>query len=306
MNNIFAWTVFGILVCGMMFLDLGVFNRKAHEVKIKEALIWSGLWIGLAFLFNLGILIFRGHEMAMKFLAGYLLEESLSVDNLFVFLLIFNFFKVPSHYQHKTLYWGIMGAIIFRIIFIAAGVTLISRFHWILYIFGALLIVTAYKLAFGEEKEVDPAKNPLVKIFRKFMPVTEDYEHEKFFVLRGEKKYATPLVVVLLVIATTDIVFAMDSIPAVLGITTDSFVVYTSNIFAVLGLRSIFFALAGLMRLFRYLNYGLSVVLAFIGVKMLVSGFFYIPVGVALVAVASILGISILISVLRPASGLGS
>ena len=300
MPQIWLWVAFNIFVFGMLILDLAVFNRKAHEIKIKEALLWSAIWITLALVFNAGIYYYRGPETALRFFTGYILEKSLSVDNLFVFLLIFSYFHVPSKYQHKILFWGILGALVMRAIFIACGVALIHQFHWIIYVFGAVLIFTGFKLAFEKEKELHPEKNPILKIFRKMMPVTENFEDAKFFVRKENRWFATPLFIVLIVVETTDVIFAVDSIPAILAITTDPFIVYTSNVFAILGLRALYFALAGLMQLFHYLNYGLAVILIFIGAKMLISEYIKIPIGVALGVIASILIISIGASILWP------
>jgi tellurite resistance protein TerC len=299
-NQILLWMVFGSVVFGLLALDLGVFHRHSHVVKIKEALIWSAVWICLALLFNVFVYFSRGQAAALEFLAGYLIEEALSVDNLFVFLLIFSYFRVPALYQHKVLFWGILGALLMRASFIIAGVTLIKRFHWVIYVFGGFLILTGIKMLAGEDKEVYPEKNPVLRLFRRFVPVTENYENGRFFLRRQMRLFATPLFVVLLMVETTDVIFALDSIPAILAITVDPFIVYTSNIFAILGLRSIFFALAGLMRLFHYLHYGLSAILVFVGVKMLLGDFYKIPVGLALGVVAAILIISIVASIVLP------
>ena len=300
MNQLLAWTLFNIFVVSMLVLDLKVFHRTAHEVKVKEALLWSAFWVSLALLFCGGIFYFRGPDPALKFLAGYMIEESLSVDNLFVFLVIFSFFKVPKHFQHRVLFWGIVGALIMRALFILAGVSLIHRFHWMVYIFGAFLVMTALKLVLSKEKEVEPEKNPILKLVRHILPITESYEGERFLTRKSGRLYATPLLVVLLAIESTDVIFAVDSIPAVLSVTTDPFIVYTSNIFAILGLRAIFFALAGLMGLFRFLNYGLGFILAFVGVKMLISDVVIIPIGMALGVIACILGLSIAASLYWP------
>lgn len=294
------WIVFGVLILVMLVLDLGVFHRESHVVQLKEALRGSALWIGLALLFAVLVRVWLGSEKALEFLAGYLIEESLSVDNLFVFLVIFSYFRVPRHYEHKVLFWGIAGVLVMRGIFITAGVALIHRFHWILYVFGAVLIWTAVKLAFEKEKEVRPEKNPVLKLFRRLMPVAEHYEGDRFFVKRSGRTFATPLFVVLLVVESTDVVFAIDSVPAVLAITHDPFIVYTSNIFAILGLRSIFFALSGIMGLFHYLHYGLAFILAFVGAKMLVAGIYKVPVGLTLAVVGVTLIASILASLAWP------
>ncbi len=299
-TELLSWIGFNIFVLAMLTLDLGVFHRKSHAVKVKEAIAFSAVWIGLALLFNLGIYFWRGSETALLFLTGYLLEKSLSVDNIFVFLLIFRYFRVPALNQHKVLFFGIFGALIQRAIFIAAGISLIRNFHWIIYLFGAFLILTGIKMALQKDKELHPERNPVIKLFRRFMPVTDGYEGSKFFARKTGNYFATPLFIVLLVIETTDIVFALDSIPAILAITTDPFIVYTSNVFAILGLRALYFALAGVMELFHYLHYGLSSILVFVGAKMLISGLYKVPVEVALVVIASILIISIIASIIRP------
>lgn len=283
----------------MLVLDLGVFHRRAHTVNFREALAWSVVWIALAVVFAIVIFFWHGRTPALEFVTGYVIELSLSVDNLFVFLLIFRFFQVPLVHQHKVLFWGILGALIMRAVFIAAGVGLILRFHWVIYVFGAFLVYSGIKLFFQEEAEIHPEKNPMLRLFRRFVPVTKDYEGDKFFV-RRPGLYATPLFVVLLVVETTDLLFAVDSIPAILAITRDAFIVYTSNVFAILGLRSMYFALAGMMEMFRYLHYGLSLVLVFVGAKMLLSHYFEIPTPVALAAVASVLAISVIASMVNP------
>lgn len=294
------WIYFNIFIAVMLMVDLLVFHRKEHEVKIREALLWSAVWIAMALVFNAGIYHYWGAEKAMKFLAGYVLEKSLSVDNLFVFLLLFSFFRVPAAYQHTVLFWGIVGALLMRALFIFTGIALIERFHWIIYVFGAILIVTGAKLFAKDDKDVDPEKNIVLRIFRRFMPVTSDYRGKSFFVRENGRLHATPLFVVLLVVETTDVIFAMDSIPAILAISVDPFIVYTSNAFAILGLRALFFALSGLMKMFHYLNYGLGVILIFVGIKMVIAEFFKIPVAVALAVIAAVLAASILLSVLRP------
>lgn len=283
----------------MLVLDLGVFHRRAHTVKFREALAWSGAWIVLAAIFAVVIFFWHGRTPALEFVTGYVIELSLSVDNLFVFLLIFRFFQVPAIHQHKVLFWGILGALIMRAIFIAAGVSLIQRFHWIIYAFGAFLVYSGIKLFFQEEAEIHPEKNPVLRLFRRWVPVTKDYVGNKFFV-RSAGLYATPLFIVLLVVETTDLLFAVDSIPAILAITRDAFIVYTSNVFAILGLRSMYFALAGMMEMFRYLHYGLSLVLISVGAKMLLSHYFEIPTPVALAAVAGVLAISVIASMANP------
>jgi tellurite resistance protein TerC len=294
------WVGFGIFVIVMMVLDLGVFHRTAHVIQIREALVWCVVWISLALLFNVGIYFWKGPTKALEFLTGYLIEEALSVDNLFVFLMIFSYFRVDRLYQHRVLFWGILGAIIMRAVFIGMGVALITKFHWIIYVFGAFLIITGVKMAVQKDKELHPEKNPVLNLFRRWMRVTENYVGGQFFVRRKGQTMATPLFVVLLLVETTDLVFAVDSIPAVLAISQDPLIVYTSNIFAILGLRSIFFALAGIIQLFQYLQYGLSVILVFVGLKMVVSNFYKVPIGVALGVVAGILIISVVASILWP------
>jgi tellurite resistance protein TerC len=299
-QQVIFWVAFNVFVITMLVLDLGVFHRKSHVIKFKESLVWCAIWISLALLFNVGIYIWDGKKMAIEFLTSYLIELSLSVDNLFVFLLIFSYFRVPAKYQHRVLFWGILGAVIMRAIFIAAGITLIQKFHWIIYIFGGFLIFSGIKLALEKDKEIHPEKNPVLKLFRRFMPVLSRYKEGKFFVRRNQRYFATPLFIVLLVVETTDVMFALDSIPAVIAITTDPFIVYTSNVFAILGLRAIFFALAGIMRLFHYLHYGLSFILVFVGVKMLVSKFYEIPVEIALGVIIAVLTTSVVASIIKP------
>jgi tellurite resistance protein TerC len=299
--NISFWIIFNAVIVGLLILDLAVLNRGGRVIPFKDALISSASWIALAAMFAVFIHQWMGPAKSLEFVTGYLIEEALSVDNLFVFILLFAYFKVPPEQERTVLFWGIIGALIMRGLFIFSGVALVNRFHWILYAFGAFLVYSGYKLlAETEEAEADPSRNLVLRLCRKYLPVTESYEGRKFFVRREEKLLATPLFVVLLVIETTDILFATDSIPAILAITRDPFIVYTSNVFAILGLRSLYFALAGLMKLFHYLNYGLAVVLMFIGVKMLLSFRYNIPTWVALTVIAGVLGLSVLASVLFP------
>ncbi|MCC6446723.1 MAG: TerC family protein [Armatimonadetes bacterium] len=300
-NPILWWVVFNVFVLVMLTLDLGVFHRKAHEVKMKEALAWSAVWVTLALLFNVGIYFWQGREAALSFLTGYLIEKALSVDNIFVFLMIFSYFHVPTVYQHKVLFWGIIGALVMRAIFIAIGVVLIRKFHWVIYIFGAFLILTGVKMAAHKETEIHPERNVALRLFRRWTAVAEGYEGGKFFIRRDGRTLATPLFIVLLFVETTDLIFAVDSIPAILSITTDPFIVYTSNVFAILGLRALYFAVAGLMELFHYLHYGLSAILVFVGAKMLLADVCKLPIGVALGVVVGILCISIAASILKPA-----
>ncbi len=283
----------------MLVLDLVVLNRRSRRIGFREALIWSGVWIALAAAFAVFILHWQGHATALEFVTGYVIELSLSVDNLFVFLVVFRYFKVAENQQRKVLFWGIVGALVMRGVFILAGVSLIRRFEWITYLFGAMLVYSGYKLMRQGETEIHPEKNPVLRMVRKFLPVTDDYVGGKFFV-RRPGLYATPLFIVLLVIETTDVLFAVDSIPAVLAITLNAFIVYTSNVFAILGLRSMYFALAGMMELFHYLHYGLSLVLIFVGLKMLAAHYIQISTVWALTIVLGVLASSVLASVLRP------
>jgi len=299
LNQLTFWILFNLFVAVMLALDLGVFHRRSHTVKFKEALGWSVMWVAMAAAFALLVYWWHGHTAMLEFVTGYVIELSLSIDNLFVFLVIFRYFKVSGASQHKVLFWGIVGALLMRGLFIFAGVGLIARFHWIIYVFGLLLIYSGVKLLRHDSANVDPSKNPILKLFRRWVPVTDDYVDAKFFV-RRPGLVATPLFVVLLVVETTDILFAVDSIPAILAITLNAFIVYTSNVFAILGLRSMYFALAGMMDLFQYLHYGLSCVLIFVGLKMLGSYYINLPTWVALVVVAGVLGTSVLASVLAP------
>lgn len=294
------WGGFCLLIAVLLSLDLGVFHRRAHVVKFKEAMLWVFVWTSLALLFNLGIFYWKGPEVALQFLTGYLIEQSLSVDNIFIFILVFAYFKVPPNFQHKVLFWGIVGAIVMRISLILVGTALIHRFHWILYVFGAFLVITGIKMAFQDDTGVHPENNRVVRGFRKLMPVTRDYHETYFFLRQGGRLFATPLLIVLIVIETTDLVFALDSIPAIFAITTDPFIVFTSNIFAIMGLRSLYFVLSGFMTLFHYLKFGLAFILSFVGVKMLVAEWYKIPIGVALVVVAVVLLLSVLASLLWP------
>jgi tellurite resistance protein TerC len=292
---------FTVSIIALLVVDLGLFQRKTHEVKIKEALGWSAVWISLALVFNLGLFFWSGKEPALQFLTGYLIELSLSVDNLFVFLLIFMYFKVPAAYQHKVLFWGILGAQIMRGLLIGVGVVLIAQFHWILYLFGIFLVFTGIKMGVqNEETEVRPERNLFVRFFKKLMPVTPGYHGSRFFLKLEGRHHATLLFIVVIVLETTDLLFALDSIPAIFAITTDPFVVYTSNIFAILGLRSLYFALAGMMNLFHYLKIGLSVVLTFVGVKMLLAEIYPIPIGIALGIIGAVLILSVVASLLWP------
>jgi tellurite resistance protein TerC len=292
------WAVFAIVILPMLALDLFVLHRNPHEIRVREALFWSSVWIALAFGFMGLVAVRRGSEVALEFLACYLIEESLSVDNLFVFLIIFSYFQVPRRYQHKALFWGIFGAVVMRAAFIMAGVVAIQRFQWLVYALGALLIFTGVKMGIERERKVEPEKNRILRLFRRFFPVCERYVDDRFFVRQQGRLMATPFFVVLLVIETTDIVFAIDSVPAALAISVDPFVVFTSNVFAILGLRSIYFALAGIMPMFRYLHYGLSAILVFTGLKMIVHHWWSVPIGLALSVIGGVLVLSIALSVL--------
>ncbi len=298
-SQIILWIIFVVVSVAMLFFDLFM-HRNAHEIKIKEALIWSVIWVVLALLFNLGIYYFSGKEKALNFFTGYLVERALSMDNLFVFLMIFSYFKVPKAYQHSVLFWGILGAFTIRGFFILAGVAVIEKFHWMIYVFGLMLIYSGIKMITEKDKNFEPEKNPILKLFRKTMPVTEHYEGGKFFVRRDNRVWATPLFVALVFIEISDIIFAVDSIPAILAITRDPFIVYSSNVFAILGLRALYFALAAIMGLFCYLNYGLSFILVLIGAKMLLHNVLPIPVGYTLIAVMLVLVISVVASILKP------
>jgi tellurite resistance protein TerC len=286
----------------MLALDLGVLNRKSHRIGFREALLWSAVWIALAACFAAFVFYWQGRTPALEFVTGYVIELSLSVDNLFVFLVVFRYFKVPDTQQHNVLFWGIVGALVMRGMFILAGVGLIRRFEWITYLFGTMLIYSGYKLLRQGETEIHPENNPMLRLFRKIMPVTNEYEGGKFFVRRPGLS-ATPLFIVLLMIETTDVLFAVDSIPAVLAITLNAFIVYTSNVFAILGLRSMYFALAGMMDLFHYLHYGLSIVLIFVGLKMIGAHYLHIPTIWALTTVIAVLASSVAASVLLPRKG---
>ncbi len=299
---LYFWILFNIFALGMLLLDLRVFHRPGHVVRFGEALGWSAMYVGLAGVFAAILLFWQGHQSAMEFVTGYVLELSLSVDNLFVFLVIFNFFAVPAEHQHRVLFWGVLGALIFRGIFIGAGVGLIHRFHWLLYLFGALLIYSGIRFCVMGNRQINPASNPVVKAVRRWIPVTSDFRGGRFFVRNPQdaRLYATPLMIVLLVIETTDILFAVDSIPAILAITLNAFIVYTSNVFAILGLRSMYFAVSGLMKVFRFLHYGLAFVLILVGLKMLASDRINIPISATLGSVAAVLLVSIALSLAFP------
>lgn len=293
---ILFWILFNAFVLLMLALDLGVFHRKIHEVTVKEALTWTFVWIALAMVFNVIIYYWRGQQQALEFFTGYLVEKALSIDNIFVFIMIFSYFQVPSKYQHKVLFWGIIGALIMRVIFIFAGVALIQKFHITIYFFGALLIYTGYKMFNHNNAKIEPDKNPVIRFFKRFIPVSSEMHEDKFFVRIEGKRFATPLFLVLILIETTDLIFAVDSIPAILAITQDQFIVYTSNVFAILGLRSLYFALAGIVHRFWLLSYGLAVVLIFVGLKMLLIDIYKIPIEWSLLFIATTITASILLS----------
>lgn len=300
-TDISFWIGFNVVVLILLALDLFVFHRKTHVVKIKEALLWSVFWIALSLAFNVFIYYWKGSGPALEFLTAYLIEKSLSVDNLFVFILIFNFFKVPAAFQHKILFWGVLGALFFRAIFILVGVALLAKFHFIIYILGGFLIFTGIKMATSSgDDDLDPEANPVIKFVSRYIPVTNRHYGPKFFVRIDKTLFATPLFLVLIMVETTDIVFAADSIPAILAISKDPFIVYTSNVFALLGLRALYFALAGIMQLFHYLHYGLSLILVFIGLKLVLSDVYHLNMVVALGVVAFILATSIILSLVFP------
>lgn len=299
-HSLLLWTIFNIFIVAMLIIDLVVFHGKEHEESIREALIWTGVWITLALIFGIGVYYYMGSQTALDYYTGYLIEKSLSVDNIFVFLLVFTYFKVPAEYQHKVLFWGIFGALVMRLIFIFVGVALLEQFDWIIYIFGAFLVFTGIKLAMEKDKEVHPERNPVLILTRKLLPITKRYHGSDFFIYKMGKLIATPLFVVLVVIETTDLVFALDSIPAILAITRDEFIIYSSNAFAILGLRALYFALSGIMKLFHYLHYGLSLILVFVGIKMLLIDLYHIPTPYALGFIAITLTISVIASIYYP------
>ncbi|MBP6872068.1 MAG: TerC family protein [Bacteroidales bacterium] len=299
--NIWFWIGFNAFVLLMLALDLGVFHRKAHEVGFKEAMTWSGIWISLALMFNLGLYYYFGKVKAVEFLTGYIIEKSLSVDNIFVFVLIFSSFAVPAKYQHRVLFWGIIGALIMRAVFIFAGVALINKFHWIIYVFGVFLLYTGIKIAINKGTKINVENNRLLNLFRRYFPVTKEYHGSKFIIRLEGKIWATPLMMVLILVETTDLIFAVDSIPAILAITNDPFIVYTSNVFAILGLRSLYFALAGILKYFHYLHYGLAAILVFVGIKMLITDFYKFDPFISLGIIGFILLTSIVMSIWKPA-----
>lgn len=299
-HSLTLWIVFNLFIIVMLLIDLLVFNRKPHEISIRESLIWTGVWIFLAVVFGVGLYYFMDPQSSLDYFTGYLIEKSLSVDNIFVFLLIFTYFNVSSKYQHKVLFWGVLGALVFRLLFIFLGIALIERFHWIIYVFGAFLIFTGIKLGLEKDKKIEPEKNPILKLVRRFIPVTRQFYGVKFFVNIRNHWVATPMFIVLVVIETTDIVFALDSIPAIMAITRDPFIIFSANAFAILGLRALYFALSGVMRLFHYLHYGLSLILVYVGIKMIIEPFFEIDTFYSLLFILGTLVLSILFSYIFP------
>ncbi|MEX2585739.1 MAG: TerC family protein [Balneolaceae bacterium] len=299
-HSLTLWVVFNLFILAMLMVDLMVFNRKPHEITIRESLSWTAVWVVLALLFGVGIYLWMDPQTALDYYTGYLIEKSLSVDNIFVFLLIFSYFGVPSKYQHKVLFWGILGALVFRLIFIFLGVALLEQFHWIIYVFGAFLVFTGIKLGLEKDKEIQPERNPILKLVRRFIPVTREFRGQHFFTKIRGRWVATPMFIVLIVIETTDVVFALDSIPAIMAITRDPFIIYSANAFAILGLRALYFALAGVMRLFHYLHYGLAVILVYIGCKMILEPFYEISTPITLGIIVATLTGSVIASVLFP------
>lgn len=299
-QNILLWIGFNVFVLAMLALDLGVFHRNAHKVGFREAMGWTCAWISLALLFNLGMYFWWGAGPALEFLTGYLIEKSLSVDNIFVILMIFTYFKVPDRYQHKVLFWGILGALVMRAAFIVAGVALIQRYHWIIFVFGGFLVLSGIKMALPKKEEVTLDGNFVLRCLRRFIRFTSTYEGSKFFVRSGGKLCATPLFAALIMVEMTDLIFAVDSIPAILAISSDPFIVYTSNVFAILGLRSLYFAVSGLVEIFHHLKFGLSAILVFVGTKMLLADTYKIPTVVALGVIVGILVLCIVASLVWP------
>lgn len=299
-HSLIEWVAFLGIIFFMLFLDLGVFHKKVHKVSIKESLTWTGVWIVLALAFNLYIYIKKGSQPGLEFLTGYIIEKSLSIDNIFVISLIFSYFKVASQHQHRVLFWGVLGALVFRIIFILAGVALIQKFTWMIYIFGGFLIFTGLKMLKETEKHIDIENNPVIKFARKHLPITHKFDGEKFITIQDGKKYYTPLALVLIMIESTDIIFAVDSIPAILAVTPDPYIVFTSNVFAILGLRSLYFALNGLMEMFEYISFALSGILIFVGIKMIIGPFFHIPTSISVGIIVLMLGSSVLASIYFP------
>jgi tellurite resistance protein TerC len=303
-DQLWLWVGFNVFVLAMLAIDLGVFHKQAHEVSLREAATWSGVWVALSLAFNYGIYHFMGAQAGLEFLTGYLIEKALSVDNIFVFVLVFSYFNVPPRYQHRVLFWGILGALVMRGVMIAAGAALIREFHWVIYVFGAFLVITGIRMATQTEHAIEPESNPVIRLVRRFVAVTNVYHGQQFFIreqVKGRLRWvATPLLVVLAMVETTDLIFALDSIPAIFAITTDPFLVYTSNVFAILGLRALYFLLAGVIHRFHYLKLGLSVVLVFVGAKMLLTDVYEISIGLSLGIIGLVLGVSVAASLLFP------
>jgi tellurite resistance protein TerC len=306
MDQIWLWVGFNLFVMLMLAIDLGIFHRDAHEVSVREAGGWIAVWVSLSLTFGLGVTYFMGTTKGLEFYTGYLIEQALSVDNIFVFVLIFTYFGVPKRYQHRVLFWGILGALVMRGTMIGAGAYLVARFHWILYLFGAFLVYTGIRMAMQDEQAIEPESNPVIKLVRRIMPVSSKYHGQNFFIRESlapgavPQLVATPLFVVLVLVETTDVLFAVDSIPAIFGVTHDPFIIYTSNIFAILGLRSLYFLLAGLIHKFHYLQIALSLVLVFVGVKMLIADFYHVPIGYSLGVIATTLVVSVVASLMFP------
>ena len=301
MNQLWLWVAFNVFVLAMLAIDLLVFHKEAHAVRAREAAAWSVLWVALALLFGAGVYAWMGREAGLEYFAGYVIEKALSVDNIFVFVLIFSFFRVPAEYQHRILFWGILGALVMRGAMIAAGAYLIEQFHWLIYVFGAFLVFTGIRMATQVEHDIDPAANPVIRLVRRLLPVTSEYRGQRFFVREdGGRLFATPLFVVLALVETTDLIFAVDSIPAIFAVTQDPFIVYSSNVFAILGLRALYFLLADIIHRFHYLKLGLSVVLVFVGAKMLIADVYHVPIGLSLAVIVSLLGLAVGASLLWP------
>lgn len=294
------WVSFTLFVLALLAIDLGVFHRQAHAISLREAFLWSMVWIGLALLFNVGVYVWFGAERGLEFLTGYLIEKALSVDNIFVFAVLFSYFAVPAAYQHRVLFWGILGALVMRAVFIVTGAALLQQFHWVMYVFGGFLVLTGIKLFLQQDAEIHPERNPLFRLFTRLVPAVPDYHGAHFFIVKAGRWYATPLLLVLASVEVTDVIFAVDSIPAIFAVTSDPFIVYTSNIFAILGLRALYFLLAGVMDRFHYLRIGLALVLVFVGSKMLITDVYKVPIAVSLTVVAALIGAAIAASLLRP------
>ena len=297
-NQLWIWVIFNLAVLGMLFFDLGVFHKRDRTITLKESIVWSVLWIIVALIFNSGVYIWAGPSKGAEFLTCYIIERSLSFDNIFVFILIFSYFKVEDQYKYKILFWGILGALVSRAVCIFSGVALVNKFHWMTYVFGAFLVFMGVKLVFEDGKKIKPEDNPVIKIFKRIFPVSDSSEGGKFFLFKAGRLMATPILLVLVVIDTFDIIFAADSIPAALAITSDSFTIYSANILAILGLRAMYFAVEAFVKMFRYFNYGISVVLVFIGIKMLITDHYKISTGASLAAIVIVLGIAVLLSVI--------